>query len=174
MVLLKNNGILPLHSNIGTVHLCGPFADDVDALLGTWVFPGTEAPGAGTSPASALAERLGAESLVVSDGRFPDLTARRADGADLTIAIVGEHPSSSGEDRCLPNAELPVGQFELLRQLAMLGKPLVVVVVTARPLEFRRYSTGRRRAARLAPGAEAGPALADVLLGDRRRRDDCR
>ena len=55
MVLLKNNGILPLHSNIGTVHLCGPFADDVDALLGAWVFPGTEP--SGDTAASALADR---------------------------------------------------------------------------------------------------------------------
>ncbi len=165
MVLLKNNGILPLHSNIGTVHLCGPFADDVDALLGAWVFPGTEP--SGDTAASALADRLGAESLVVSDGRFPDLTARRADAADLTIALVGEHPSRSGEDRCLPNAELPVGQFELLRQLAMLGKPLVVVVVSGRPLELRPVMQ-LADAVLLAwhPGAEAGPALADVLLGD--------
>jgi len=42
--------------------------------------------------AGIVAERLGAESLLVSDGRFPDLTARRADAADLTIAMVGEHP----------------------------------------------------------------------------------
>ena len=46
MVLLKNSGILPLHSNVGIVHLCGPFVEDVNALLGTWVFGPTDSAGA--------------------------------------------------------------------------------------------------------------------------------
>lgn len=169
MVLLKNSGILPLHSNVGMVHLCGPFVEDVRALLGTWVFDqsetGNENPA--ISPAAALSERLEAGNLVVSDGRFADLTVRNADSANLTVAIVGEHPSRSGEDRCLSNADLPVGQLELLRELATLGKPLVVVVVTGRPLELRPILP-LADAVLVAwhPGSESGPALADVLFGD--------
>ncbi|MET0693154.1 MAG: glycoside hydrolase family 3 N-terminal domain-containing protein [Propionibacteriaceae bacterium] len=168
MVLLKNTGILPLHSNVGMVHLCGPFVEDVSALLGTWVFApvdGTDA-AAVVSPAAALAERLEPDNLVVTDGRFSDLTVRYADTADLTVAIVGEHPSRSGEDRCLATAELPVGQLELLRELASLGKPLVVVVVTGRPLDLRPV-LHLADAVLVAwhPGVESGPALADILLG---------
>jgi len=163
MVLLKNTGILPLHSNLGLIHLCGPFVEDVSALMGTWVFDGTET---AISPAAALAERLERGNLVVSDGRFGDLTVRRADTADLTVAIVGEHPSRSGEDRCLPTADLPVGQLELLRELATLGKPLVVIVVTGRPLELRPVlQLADAVLVAWHPGAESGPALADVLLG---------
>ena len=84
MVLLKNSGILPLHSNLGVIHVCGPFATDVGALLGTWVFDGADA---ASSPAAALAERLGAENLLVSDGGFGDLTVRNADRADLTVRL---------------------------------------------------------------------------------------
>ena len=168
MVLLKNSGILPLHSNVGIVHLCGPFVEDVNALLGTWVFGPTDNAGADVpvSPAAALADRLEIGNLLVSDGRFGDLTLRHADHADLTVAIVGEHPSRSGEDRCLPTADLPVGQLELLRELATLGKPLVVVVVTGRPLELRPVLQ-LADAVLIAwhPGTESGPALADVLLG---------
>ena len=171
MVLLKNTGILPLHSNVGAVHLCGPFVDDVTALLGTWVFSPIDGNGVDSSslsPATALAERLEHGNLVVSDGRFSDLTVRLADTADLTIAIVGEHPSRSGEDRCLPTADLPVGQLELLRELSTLGKPLVVVVITGRPLELRPVLQ-LADAVLIAwhPGKESGPALADVLLGAR-------
>ena len=165
MVLLKNTGVLPLHSNLGLIQLCGPFADDVGALLGTWVFDRAEH---AVSPAAALAERLGAENLLVADGRFADVAIRQADAADVTVAVVGEHPSRSGEDRCLPSAELPVGQLELLRELAALGKPLVVVVITGRPLELApvlRLADALLLAWH--PGGEAGPALADVLLGIR-------
>ena len=170
MVLLKNTGILPLHSNLGVIHLCGPFVDDVAALLGTWVFePGDQGRvDPPITPAAALAERLGPGNLVVSDGRFGDLTIRQADTADLTVAIVGEHPSRSGEDRCLPIADLPVGQLELLRELSTLGKPLVVVVITGRPLELRPVLQ-LADAVLIAwhPGTESAPALADVLLGAR-------
>ena len=50
MVLLKNSGILPLHRNLGVVHVCGPFATDAGALLGTWVFDGADV---AVSPAAA-------------------------------------------------------------------------------------------------------------------------
>jgi beta-glucosidase len=166
MVLLKNaGGVLPLHSNLGLIQLCGPFVDDVQALLGTWVFDPSER---SASPATALAERLGAENLLLADGRFSDVVIRQADAADVTVAMVGEHPSRCGEDRCLASADLPVGQLELLRELAALGKPLVVVVVTGRPLELRPV-LALADALLLAwhPGGESGPALADVLLGVR-------
>jgi beta-glucosidase len=169
MVLLKNSGILPLHPNVGTVHLCGPFVDDVSALLGTWVFP-IENPGtdSAVTPAAAFAERLEAGNLVVSDGRFSDLAVRHADAADLTIAIVGEHPSRGGEDRSLPTADLPVGQLELLGALSTVGKPLVVVVVTGRPLELRPVlQLADAVLVAWHPGMASGTALADVLLGTR-------
>ena len=169
-MLLKNTGILPLHSNLGVVHLCGPFVEDVNALLGTWVFASVDGGGgdSAVSPAAALAERLGPDNLVVSDGRFGDLTVRQADTADLTVAIVGEHPSRSGTDECLPTADLPVGQVELLRELSALGKPLVVVVVTGRPLDLRPVlQLADAVLVAWHPGVESGPALADVLLGVR-------
>src|SRR6478735_7605392 len=39
-VLVKNDGVLPLHGSAGKVLLSGPFVDDGDALLGTWVLDG--------------------------------------------------------------------------------------------------------------------------------------
>ena len=55
-----------------------------------------------------------------------------------------------------------------MRELATLGKPLVVVVVTGRPLELRPVLQ-LADAVLIAwhPGTESGPALADVLLGTR-------
>ena len=81
-------------------------------------------------------------------------------------ALVGEHPNRSGEDRCISTLELPSGQLDVLREMAGLGKPLVVVVFTGRPLELGPVME-IADAVVLAwhPGVEAGPAIADVIFG---------
>ena len=164
-VLLSNRGVLPL-DGAGTrdVLLTGPFVDDGAALLGTWTLDGRGEDV--TTPAAAFADRLG-DRLIVDDGRFSDRTLSLARRADLTIALVGEHPSRSGEANSISSLELPPGQLDLIRQLAALGKPLVVVVFTGRPLDLNEV-LGRAGVVLVAwhPGIEAGPALADCLFGD--------
>jgi beta-glucosidase len=63
---------------------------------------------------------------------------------------------------------LPGAQQELLDRLAATETPLVVVVMAGRPLTIQR-ALEQASAVVYAwhPGTEAGPALADVLLGDR-------
>lgn len=164
LVLLKNNGLLPLHENVGKIHLNGPFVNEGDALLGTWVLDGRGEDV--VTPADAFREHLAAEDLVVSDGRFSDVAMSFVREAEVTIALLGEHRSRSGEDRCISTLELPAGQLEVLREMAALGKPLVVVVFTGRPLELGPVIE-LADAVLLAwhPGIEAGHAIADVVFG---------
>lgn len=164
-VLVKNAGILPLSADPGRVHLAGPFVHEGEALLGTWVLDGRGEDV--VSPAAAIGARLRTDGLLVSDGRFGDVAVSRVRWADVTIALLGEHPSRSGEDRCISTLELPAGQLDVLRAMAAIGKPLVVVVFTGRPLELGPVMD-LADAVLLAwhPGIEAGPALADVLFGD--------
>ncbi|GAA1876126.1 glycoside hydrolase family 3 N-terminal domain-containing protein [Lapillicoccus jejuensis] len=165
MVLVKNDGLLPLHANIGKIHLAGPFVHDGDALLGTWVLDGRGEEV--VTPAQAFAERLAAEDLVVSDGRFSDVAMSMVREAEVTVAVVGEHRSRSGEDRCISTLELPAGQLEVLEEMAGLGKPLVVVVHTGRPLELGRVlELADAVLVAWHPGTEAGHALTDVVFGD--------
>lgn len=165
MVLVKNDGLLPLHANIGRIHLAGPFVHDGDALLGTWVLDGKGEEV--VTPAQAFAERLAAEDLVVSDGRFSDVAMSMVREAEVTVALVGEHRSRSGEDRCISTLELPAGQLEVLEEMAGLGKPLVVVVHTGRPLELGRVlELADAVVVAWHPGTEAGHALTDVVFGD--------
>ena len=163
-VLVKNSGaILPLHGNLGRVHLCGPFVHDTHALLGAWVFDDSRT---GISTAGALAEQIDSQELLVSDGRFADEALRNSFAADLTVVMVGEHPVRSGEDRCLPVADLPAGQLELLRSLADAGKPLVAVVVAGRPLDLQPVLELADAVLMVwHPGAQAGSAIVDVLTG---------
>jgi beta-glucosidase len=164
LVLLKNNGVLPLQPDTSTLHLTGPFVNEGEALLGTWCLDGKGSDV--ISPAAAFREHLGAQELLVSDGRFSDLAMSMVRSAEVTIALVGEHPSRSGEDRCISTLELPSGQLDVLREMAGLGKPLVVVVFAGRPLELGPVME-IADAVVLAwhPGIEAGPAIADVIFG---------
>ena len=163
-VLVKNNGVLPLGEDAGRVLLSGPFVDDGDALLGTWVLDGRGEEVA--TPADALRERLGGR-VTVADGRFPDVTLMQARAADTSVLLLGEHRSRSGEAQSVVDIGLPPGQLELVRAVAGFGKPLVAVVYTGRPLDLSEVlDLADAVVVVWHPGTEAGPALADVLLGD--------
>ena len=86
----------------------------------------------------------------------------------MTLALVGEHPSRSGEANSVADIGLPAGQLEVLRAIATIGKPLVVVVFTGRPLDLGEI-LDFADAVLIAwhPGVEAGPALIESLFGDR-------
>jgi beta-glucosidase len=164
-VLLSNNGTLPLAPSTGRVLLTGPFAQEGEALLGTWTLDGRGEDVA--SPASAIQTRLRGEA-VIDDGRFSDQTMHLSRRADIIVALVGEHPSRSGEAHSVTGIGLPAGQLEVLRAIAALGKPLVVVVFTGRPLDLGEV-LDFADAVLIAwhPGLEAGPALMETLFGDR-------
>ncbi|WP_177180428.1 glycoside hydrolase family 3 N-terminal domain-containing protein [Pedococcus cremeus] len=164
-VLVSNNGVLPLGPDCGTVHLSGPFAEEGEALLGTWTLDGRGEDV--VSPAAAFRERLGNERLLVSDGRFSDRSVQQVRNADVTVAVVGEHSWRSGEANSVSDIGLPAGQLDALRQLARLGKPLVAVVYTGRPLELGDVMDLADAVVVVwHPGIEAGNALADIVFGD--------
>ena len=164
MVLLSNNGVLPLPAEPGTLLLTGPFVEEGEALLGTWVLDGKGEDV--VSPEAAFRERLG-DKLLVQDNRFSERGVQLVRQADVTVAVVGEHPWRSGEANSVARIGLPAGQLEVLHELAGIDKPLVVVVYTGRPLELGPV-LGLADAVILAwhPGVEAGNALADVVFGD--------
>ena len=164
-VLLSNNGTLPLAANPGRVLLTGPFVDEGEALFGTWTLDGRGEDVA--SPAAAIRDRL-QNNAIVDNGRFSDKTLHLVRQADITVALVGEHPSRSGEANSVTDIGLPPGQLEVLRAIAAIGKPLVVVVFTGRPLDLDEV-LDLADAVLIAwhPGVEAGPALVETLFGDR-------
>ena len=90
--------------------------------------------------------------------------ARRA---DVVIACVGEISGMSGEAASRADIALPKTQIELLRALKSTGKPVVVVLVTGRPLALTEMEPLADAILNVwAPGSEGGRAVADVLFGD--------
>ncbi|WP_330475548.1 glycoside hydrolase family 3 N-terminal domain-containing protein [Terrabacter sp. C0L_2] len=172
-VLVKNDGVLPLDASAGSsgsagsagsVLLSGAFVDDGDALLGTWVLDGRGEEV--VTPGAALRERLG-DRLTVADGRFSDVTLMQARAAETSVLLLGEHRSRSGEAQSVVDIGLPPGQIEVLRAVAALGKPLVAVVYTGRPLDLSEVlDLADAVLVVWHPGSEAGNALASVLLGE--------
>jgi beta-xylosidase len=188
VILLANDGTLPLDERARTVALVGPCADDPLAFLGCYSFPnhgvmqGHAGLGLGIEVPTLLAALRGEfpDATVVPEPGCPiqepdrsrlQAAADAARSADVCIAVVGDRPGlfgrgTSGEGCDAEDLSLPGIQDELLDALLETGTPLVLVVVSGRPYALGRYA-GRLAAAVQAflPGEEGGPALAGILSG---------
>lgn len=168
-VLLANDGTLPL-AGPAKVILTGPYATSTDHL-GAWV----QHTGV---PARSLAETL-AESAPDLDltvlpatsflGDEPvDAAAVRAAaaGCDVAVVAVGEPSDLTGEASSRADLHLPGDQERLIHVLADAGIPVVVVLVTGRPLVMAPWLE-RVNAVLLAwhLGTRGAEAIADLLTG---------
>ncbi len=167
IVLLKNNGILPLRKQQGHIVVTGPLARARGELFGTWTLDGRAEDVTPIGEAIRSAAGEGCRVQLDNENAFGDLTSVLARTADVVVACVGEGPWRSGEGNSIATVELPAGQMELLRRLHDLGTPLVIVVCAGRPLAIP-WLAEHADAILYAwhPGVAGGLAVADVLFGD--------
>src|SRR3954454_19893561 len=132
LVLLKNDGILPLEPrSADRILFTGPLLDATDALFGTWTLDGR------AEEVVSIADGLrgftgpGARSVAWTHS---DQVLHAAREVDTVVAFVGEHPVRSGEANSITTLDLPVGQLETLRAIKAVGARLVVVVLGGRAL----------------------------------------
>jgi beta-glucosidase len=176
IVLLKNERrILPLGSQIKSVAVVGPQADDPRDQLGCWSFDGDSS--ASVTVLAALRKRYGAEMDIhyakgVEDCRTHDRSGFKAAveaarKSQVVLAFVGEPANLSGECRSRAFLDLPGAQQELLECLAQTGRPVVVTVLAGRPLTIGR-TCALAQAVLYAwhPGTMGGAAIVDLLTGD--------
>lgn len=167
MVLLQNRGaVLPIQGG-KKIALIGPFVDDVREMLGSWVVTADNK--VGVTFQQGIRDRFGAANVKVVQGDvktdFEDaLTA--AQQSDVVVLTLGLSQAWSGEAASLTSISLPETQKLLLKRVKQSGKPIVLVLVTGRPMELRE-ETAACDAVLVAwhPGTTAGSALADVLSG---------
>jgi len=176
LVLLKNDrDTLPLKpESLARIAVVGPLADAPQDQLGCWSLDGVASDA--LTPLEALREALsdGAE-VCYAAGAGSDFSRDRsglaeaveiASRADVVLAFVGEGAKLSGEARSRADLALPGVQTELVRRLAKLGKPLVLVVLAGRPLTIgRECDLADAVLYAWHPGTMGGPAIADILLG---------
>lgn len=193
-VLLKNDGVLPLGRDGGSMALVGPLADSRANMQGTWavaarpedsvtLLEGLEAAaegqvrirhakGANLVDDPSLAARLNVFGETVAiDSRSPDELIAEAVAsareADVVVACVGEAKEHAGEASTRTQLGLPGCQQRLLQALHETGKPLVLVTMSGRPLALEweeRHANAILHA--WFGGSETGPAVADLLFGD--------
>ncbi|HEY0947555.1 MAG TPA: glycoside hydrolase family 3 N-terminal domain-containing protein [Opitutaceae bacterium] len=172
-VLLKNEReTLPLKTSGVTVALVGPLADSPFHQLGAWHGPGREEDS--VTVRAALAEVFPGERLRYARGcevrgsdtsGFADARAA-AEKADVIVAALGEDADQSGEANSRASLDLSGPQAALLKELRATGKPVVLLLMTGRPLTIETVEP-LADAILLAwhPGTMGGPAVTDVLTG---------
>jgi len=193
-VLLKNNNqALPLKKS-GTIGLIGPLANDKSNMLGTWAVSGDpqmsipvldgmkSVGGAGVNILYAKGANISDDTLFAKKinvfGTRIDIDKRSAaemltealnvaNQSDVIVAVVGEASEMSGEAASRTDITIPESQKLLIKALSKTGKPLIVVVMTGRPLALtdeNEWATSM--IVTWHAGIETGNAIADVLFGN--------
>ncbi|MFD5699868.1 glycoside hydrolase family 3 N-terminal domain-containing protein [Streptomyces lasiicapitis] len=174
MVLLKNEGgALPLKTSVKSIAVVGPFGDS-DDLLGTWVVPAAAKKYPSVKVLGAVKRAAPGAKVTYARGVDPEgkdtagipAAVAAAKAADVTVVVVGEPPSMSGEAAARSDISLPGAQERLVEAIAKTGKPFVVVLVNGRPLTMGGWLKSAPAVLEAwHPGVEAGNAIADVLFG---------
>ena len=196
-VLLRDEGqVLPLKTGIKSIAVIGPLADSKPDTMGSWSLAGhyddtvtvlegikRRFGGAGVEIRSTKGVEIERGSPTIFDEQFlspkPTLTTQAERDAEfgraiemvkaseVAVLVMGESQDMSGERASRSSLELPGKQEQLLEAAVATGKPLVLVLLNARPLNLEWAST--HVAAILEawyPGTEGGNAVADLLAGD--------
>ncbi|HEY0058835.1 MAG TPA: beta-glucosidase BglX [Flavisolibacter sp.] len=192
-VLLKNNNqTLPLKTG-ARIALVGPLANNTANMLGTWAVSGDAqtsipvlagmqqvggngtniiyAKGANITDDTLLAKRsnvFGVRADIDSLSPQQMLTAAldAANRSDVIVAVVGEASEMTGEAASRSDIGIPESQQRLIEALAKTGKPLVLVIMSGRPLTISKELAMATSVLQVwFQGHEAGNAIADVLYG---------
>lgn len=177
IVLLKNDGgVLPLDpSSRMTVALVGPMVSERASLNGAWAGSGVREES--VTLLEGLTKRYAGTAVRFITAAGCDLTTDDRSGfaeavtaarrADIVVAAMGEHYDWSGETASRSDITLPGAQRDLLRALEATGKPVVLVVLSGRPLDLSwEHAHLEAIVEAWYPGTTAGDAITDVLSGD--------
>ena len=182
MVLLKNNGILPLKSNLRCIAVLGPNADAPDVLLGNY----NGFPSEIVTPLEGIMKKSGAEIIYLkasgyTDDKVDDSVLDNAiQRADMVIYVGGISPRLEGEQGDAGNERLtgfrggdrtsimlPSVQTEVMKHVKEAGKPLVFVSMSGSAIAFPWEAENADAILQAWYGGQAaGTAISDILWGD--------
>ncbi|RKP48884.1 beta-glucosidase BglX [Cohnella endophytica] len=177
IVLLRNERqTLPLRKDVASIAVVGPLAGSTKDPLGCWSFDGrpddvvSVLEGVRHAVASSTTLHIAQGCEVNSDADSEEGIAEAVAAiakADVVVLALGEAFDMSGEARCRTDLDLPGNQRKLAEAAAKLGKPVVALLLSGRPLAIpwlADYADAIIQAWHL--GVQSGHAIADVLFGD--------
>ncbi len=196
VLLKNRGNILPLDFSKQKVAVIGPLADAPHEQLGTWTFDGekekTVTPVSALREQFSTTALNGEKNYKIasSDDSLEELSENQirfikglthsrdrsrkdfgkalktAQETDVILFIGGEEAILSGEAHSRSNIDLPGAQEALIKELAKLDKPIVLVIMAGRPITIGNIIDDVN-AILVAwhPGTMGGPALVDILSG---------
>ena len=182
IVMLKNDGVLPLKNDLSKYFITGPNATSIEILLGNYhgINPNLvtilEGLAGAIAPQSQMQYRQG--TLLDRPNVNPqDWASPNAGNSDATIAVLGISGVLEGEEGESIASEtagdridynIPQNQIDYLQKLdeAAGENPLVVVITGGSPMNLEKVHE-YADAVLLAwyPGEEGGNAVADIIFG---------
>ena len=182
MVLLKNNGILPLKNNLDRYYVVGPNAASVDALLGNYFGVNSQI----VTFLEGITSRVALGSQVqYSPGTTLDQpnvnpidwSSGEAAFADANIVVMGltRHiEGEEGESISSPyfgdrlDYNIPQNQLDYLKKIkGEHGKPVIVIITGGCPMNLSEvHEIADALLFAWYPGEEGGTAAADILFGN--------
>ncbi|KAL4954347.1 Exo-1,4-beta-xylosidase xlnD [Aspergillus filifer] len=172
VVLLKNDGTLPLSDDISSVAVIGPWANVTDELQGNYFGPAPYL----ISPLQGFRD----SDLEVHYAKGTDLTSDSTSGfeaalsaarqADAIVFAGGIDNTIEAEAQDRQNITWPGNQLDLIQQLSKLGKPLIVLQMGGGQVDSSSLKNNDNVNALIwggYPGQSGGHALVDVITGRR-------
>jgi len=181
IVILKNNGVLPLKNNLSKYFITGPNAGNIDAMIGNYfgvnptIVSVTEGISGAIEPGSQLEYRQGI--LLDRDNVNPiDWTTGTAKTSDATIVVLGITgllEGEEGESIASPSFgdrldyNLPKNQIDFLKKLKQDNKkPVIAVITGGSPMNLAEvHELADAVLLVWYPGEEGGNAIADIIFG---------
>ncbi len=187
LVLLKNNGLLPVKpDSIKSILVTGPGAKAVNPMISRY----------GPSKIDVITVLDGVKKLVGDkvdvkyakgcdyyDANWPESelyhkapskeqrkliqsAVEKAEKSDLVIVAVGDNEYTVGESKSRTSLDLPGNQNDLVQALHKTGKPVVVVLLNGRPMTINwidKFVPAVIEA--WFPSEYAGQAIAEAIFG---------
>lgn len=181
IVLLKNNGVLPLRRDHSSLLVTGPTAASLTVLLGNYFGVSSRLVTIAEGITGRVAEgcRVAYRTGCPLDGPMApgvNYTYSTAADCETTIAVLGLDPSLEGEEGdAVASAtggdreviELPSVQLEFFRELRRHARKLIVVLTGGSAIAVPEIHDQADAVVHAwYPGCEGGEAVADILFGD--------
>jgi beta-glucosidase len=184
VVLLKNNGILPIIKSKGTkrILVTGPNANN-QTILGDWhaaqpeqnvttIFEGLKTIGNQKGFAVELFDS--GENIRKIKDELINQAANKAKDADYAIVVVGDNSmryrwkdKTAGENMGRAALDLPGKQLKLIKAIEATGTPVIIILVNGRPISEPWLQDNIPAILESwEPGSLGGQAVAEIVFGE--------